>query len=176
MAHPYRIQHQGLIVEVTLDMVQGRLEPIAICVEDAKGKPLTATRHRIRFGEVVEEARDLHLKKLRHVESLARKGSIGADAPASKVATRAARQADELEQRPKKPGRPVYVDDAFLAEVADIYKAAWADRKNPTVAVRDHFRVSQATAARYVFKARHSKLKLLPRTKPGRPKGNGKKR
>lgn len=63
--------------------------------------------------------------------------------------------------------RPAYSDDHWQ-EVAEVYRAAWQVAGRPTKAVRDHFHVSQSTAAKWVTTCRAREL--LPRTDQGRPK------
>jgi len=49
------------------------------------------------------------------------------------------------------------ITDAVLRETAEVYRAAWAAGKNPTVAVSKHFHKAHSTAARYVGLAREAK-------------------
>jgi hypothetical protein len=58
-------------------------------------------------------------------------------------------------------------DAKRLAEVAEVYRAAFTSGQPPTKAVADHFRVKRGTASGWVAQARAAGI--LPPTSPGAP-------
>jgi hypothetical protein len=66
---------------------------------------------------------------------------------------------------PPRKGTDVPPDE--YEEVAEIYRAAYADGHNPRQAVAEHFGISPDAAAKRVQRARERGL--LPKTQPGRP-------
>lgn len=66
----------------------------------------------------------------------------------------------------RRPGRPRKYGPEHFAEVARVYREAYANRKTPTRAVARHFKTSQTAAAKWVSKCRE--LGLLPKTRRGK--------
>jgi len=58
------------------------------------------------------------------------------------------------------------IDRTHFEQVAAVYADAFAERRNPTATVRDHFHVSQSTATKWVARCRD--FGLLPPTTRGR--------
>lgn len=77
---------------------------------------------------------------------------------------RAGRAADKFVAQQRLPRDYRRIDDAFLREVAKVYRANFSSA--PTKAVAKHFGVKDRMAATYVQKARGKKL--LPPTKRGK--------
>jgi transposase len=67
------------------------------------------------------------------------------------------------------PGRPPLYSEAHFLDVAVEYTEAWKAGGHPRQAVADRWRVSPATAAKWVARARQ--MGLLPPTERGRPRG-----
>ncbi len=85
---------------------------------------------------------------------------------------------DQLDDvhHPSRAGRPTFWSRDQLAEVARIYREAWAIGENPTHAVASHLHKSRSMAAKLVAMARRAEPPLLPPTTQGRALGAEKPR
>jgi hypothetical protein len=87
-----------------------------------------------------------------------------------KVSARSASLSPKPEDEQTRRGRPpTYGADHFV-QVAQIYAEAWDRSENPTRAVAEWGDVSQSTAAKWVYRARHQ-FGLLGPTSRGTPGG-----
>lgn len=95
----------------------------------------------------------------------------GADPATDKAVEALTTLLDDGDKFTSRSRRRYASDDVdHFRQVAEVYRAALDDRGNPTQAVKDHFRVSESTAAKWVSHARNQ-LELLPPTRPGVAKG-----
>lgn len=188
-------------VELGFEKSGGRAEltslsitPIAHPDRDDEPPILTATTlRRLPLGQLVNEWRTYRRQINREAVRI---GAVSVTGPRGKlkrpwpVRTGTAQlSADETvtfldqlagvaDDNPPRPGRPTYWTRERLAGVARVYRAAWEDGQNPTVAVYAHGQRRDATyrtnsmsmATKAVALAR--RRGLLPKTSRGRAGGN----
>ncbi len=188
-------------VELSFEKSRGRAEltglnitPLVHPDRDEEPPILTATRLRsLPLGQLINEWRAFRRRINREAVSIGAVsvGQKRADLKRGRPVKSATKQlsADETiafldqlagvtDDNPPRPGRPTYWTRERLAGVARIYRAAWEDGQNPTVAVYAHGQRRDATyrtnsmsmATKAVALAR--RRGLLPKTSRGRAGGN----
>jgi len=126
----------------------------------------------IALGRAVKHARALWVAQLEEIASGTFMG-----VKVKPVVRREAKSRLALAKEAAARDRPgeAPLDREHFEEVARIYDDALAQGERPTWAVKEHFRVSYPTAARYVSIARHT-YHLLPKTRRGRAAGKTRRR
>jgi CRP-like cAMP-binding protein len=147
--------HRGKVIgllRLTFEEHGGRMECVGLEVRSIG----TLTASMLRQIRLAEEA-----DKQRRVLAIVR--------PAQAVLSRA--QAEEVKRLQRawtgRRGACRYGPEHF-AEVARIYRDAYAVGRTPTRAVARHFKTTQAAAAKWIGRCRSDELKLLPKTKRGK--------
>jgi hypothetical protein len=170
-----RVDDPRYPVRIVLDVEvtdQG-VECIALdCVRRERARPVSLEVLRdIRVWDIIEKSLPLAAQAIRFRPDAASDGDvlnvseIDVESPPDFLAL--------FQERTKQPvRRGVPVDDRRLREAAHIYVAALPSRK-PTDAVRRHFGVSRATAARYVRRARERGFMDEARTQHEEGASNG---
>lgn len=109
-------------------------------------RPVTASLIRqFRLGEVLST----ELEEMAEPWSVVANSEEELDLLVSQKATEAEAARDAAKGSGQRGHPP-----AHYAKVADVYARAWADGGNPTATVAERFRVSRATAAQWVARAR----------------------
>lgn len=172
---------RGWSVVLRFGRVAGRLECTGIELlgdPDAAEQPaLTSLALReLPLGRLIEEAREEYRQGLR-TSSAIEPGTDSWDpnVSAEEREELLALMRTDVEERlrlagenagTRRRGRPPAYGPEHFARVAEIYRDAWRDGENPTVAVAERMHVSRSAAAKWVARARG--LGLLPETSRGR--------
>jgi hypothetical protein len=137
--------------------VNGRWEPVGAQILALDLQPITAVSLRgLRWGQITEMARPI-------VDVVF--GSTWTDIDGSTYHTER-----RVVYDPPRRGRPPKYGPQHFGEVARIYREAWGSRnRTPTTAVKNYFKVSHTTAAKWVARCREMDPPLLPKN-PGRGK------
>lgn len=137
-------------------------------VAGQEGLKLTTTVLReISLPQFMKRVASKERQRVKHLAELAGK-PISPDSPTyTPVFGGDAKHLPTVAPRPG--GRTREIDDVFLARVAEVYTKSFAtqERLRPRMAVKDAFKVSPSTAAKYIYMAR--KRGFLPATDRGRP-------
>lgn len=155
--------------------VEGRLECTGIGVTQDHGGPVpltAATLRRLKLGDVVRRARQKRydeeggslLAAYRAAEAGDQENQHLLEVVSPSLIESVAQSVEPFVVR--RPGRPKEYDDEHYRSVAHIYSEALAAGLPPLQAVVRKWHASQATASRWVARARE--LGMLPKTTPGK--------
>lgn len=168
LRHTFR-NDDGTEVEVSLDVVDGRLEVVALTIRTA-GRAITSdTLRRVPVGRYRVEATREHRDDLERLQVAAGddESYLFNDDQVDAAFHRARREfwshARELSNA-ERPGRVRMTSDR-LADVAQLYRAAMADNLPPLVEIMQRYGTTKNTAAGWVQRARAAGL--LPLTGRG---------
>jgi hypothetical protein len=146
-----RARHDGWEIESLWSVSSGRPEPIEVRISGDHGiaKSITAEAiRRLPLGEILAESRQELGALARTVRKIKAHG-VADDVPDDVL--------DSLDVRGK-PQRGQALTDADLAEVANIYRAAWTEGRPVNEAVRSALFLSKDGAAKRIMRARKAGL------------------
>jgi hypothetical protein len=147
-------------LRITWEDVEGRWEPVGTQISRIDGAPITAEGLRsLRWGSITDQARPGPMRTgVSYVEEGERVSVWG----------------PMIGWDQSRRGRPPLYGPEHYAEVARVYRAAFAENRTPTRIVARHFKVTPTTAAKWVARCRE--LGLLPPTSRGKARIHSEKK